>query len=546
MKLTHSIYTSSDDDKLIQEEFNKSFYSRREAKRIKKFKPTTPLKSQEENYGFFGNFSQKNAIVPERGMIFKNRSLLITYWRNLILENPKVRSASEEIFNEVLVYSEGNPVKLNLSDIELPQPRIDALYSAWDKCLSLIEFNTKGKLWFEGLYTDGLIAFECIYNENRIKNGIQEVQRIKPHFLYEGTDIKTKRKYYFINKSNQYDFCSLLNDENYTIQDLSNEKDTVIYQPEQIAYADTGKYSKDKTFPISWLAWVLKPANTLEMLERSLVLWRLTRAPEKLAFYIDVGRASNAKARAAVNKMMHEYSAKQRFDISTGRLVNEPNTIKLGDAYWFPINHEGKSTKVETIGATNYDINSIVDIEYFERQVLDAMDVPLSRVSGQGRVDSDFASGIEHGEIKFQKSIEDKQRQFGIFLLNLFKNEVLSRQLLTLNEWKYFKDKIVVTFKKNNDYALLKKLNTDLEKLNVADAFLNSELKIPVSYILGNIMGFTDTEQKNMKEEWIREQNENITTEHLIERKRMELELEREKLMRDLEKTDQNELDREE
>lgn len=278
------------------------------------------------------------------------------------------------------------------------------------------------------------------------------------------------------------------------------------YTPDQITQVTSGRYSTDKAFSISYLHKCLKVVNQVSLIEDSIVISRVTRAPEKKVFYIDTGRLPRAKAEAYIQNLMNKHRNQMSYNYDTGAVDNRKKSISLLEDFWIPRSADGKGTEIDTVGGGDALSEKIEDLEWFYHKLYRSLDVPSNRREKESPFTAVSANNldVEREEIKFFKSIIKKRKQFNRLFYDLLKKDLLSSKIFTLNDWNRINKNIKIKYKNNNDYAHSKYLANLESKMSIAETALAMAEEFQMfskDWVFRNVMDFTDDEIRIMKKE---------------------------------------------
>jgi len=488
----------------LQEEIKKTFYSNREAKiRLgdrEKYSQSTPVDVvQNDRDGIITDVSTTYSISGAVDFLIQDRNNLVKQWKAASYL-PEVDDAIQEIINDAIVFEETGdmPITLDLEDVELSDNIKEKIQEAFDKILRLIDFKNNGQELFHQWYVDGTLNLEVVYNNKSFKEGIKKILLLPPFDFFKFLNIKNGEVKYFYNNRATSELRKKL-----TITQLYTDyKPEIIYEPEQITQAVSGIYSMDKLFPISYLNKAMKVINQVSLIEDAIVIYRITRAPEKKVFYIDTGRMPKAKAEEYLKKMRDKHRQSLVYNSETGTIDNRRKTQAILEEYWLPRNSEGKGTQIDVIQGTGQNLGEIQDLDYFYNKMYRALGVPPSRRSRETRSVhiSMNQMDIERDEIKFHKFVLKLRNKFQIMFIDLLKKELLSTELITLRDWEVIKSFIKFIWNNVNDYAEKKFLQNLEDRFAIATsalAFVEQGL-LSREYIRKEILKQTDEDIKKM------------------------------------------------
>lgn len=440
-----------------------------------------------ELYGYYNIKQQKKMSALQQ------RDHLIQAYRNASLKS-KVSSSIEEIINEMLTpFDSGEIVK-----IEIDKDNGNAIgtstekdvLDAYDKFLEKIDFVNEADNLATEWYVDGSLDIECIYDNSKISEGIQATLKLSPIFLREIVDKDTKKKSYIYEKN-------LVTLNSFLKNDIKE-----VYKEEQLIHVGSGKWDADKIYQISYLRLALKAINDLAHIENSIIKYRITRASERNIWNIDVGNMPKNKAETHLANLARVISSNVKYNTDTGETSLE-NTEGITSDWMFPSRNGKQKTDVSTInGDTNF-ISKLEDLQYFRRELYEAMKIPIGRLDGDSSLDYS-AMDILREELKFTKFISRLRRKFSELFYEGIKRELIATAKMTVEEWNEAKK--FISFKWNESNQIVE--NGKLENLKIRIDTVN-ELKssgllgtvLSWDYVLKNILNMTDeeiTEQKDL------------------------------------------------
>lgn len=395
---------------------------------------------------------------------------LIKRYRSVSM-HPEVDMAIDEIVNESITTSELEaPVKLNLDNIEGLSDSVKKQFmEEFDNILDMLGFTDYGADIFKRWYIDGRMVHHLLVNESNLKAGIQEIRPIDALKIRKVKEVKKKKDNNtgasVIEKVKEFYIYQekVSNTGNYT-----NSHNAVKISPDAISYVTSGLLDESRKKVVSYLHKALKPVNQLRMMEDSLVIYRLSRAPERRIFYVDVGNLPRGKAEEYMKSIMTRYKNKIVYDASTGEIKDDRKHMSMLEDFWLPRREGGKGTEISTLpGGEN--LGQIDDIIYFQKKLYRALNVPVNRLEQEAQFSLGRSSEISRDELKFQKFIDRLRRRFSSLFLNILKKQLLLKNIITEEDWEGWKSNIVVDFVRDNHFTELK----DTEILQGRIALLN-------------------------------------------------------------------------
>ena len=376
--------------------------------------------------------------------------------------HPEVDMAIEEIVNEVIVQEhETKIVEIVLDDLEELSDKIKNIFvTEFDSVLDLLEFNQIGYEVFRRWYVDGRLYYHAIIDESQPEQGIVELRYIDPRKIRKvrtvqrkklGLDTdtgKTEKEFYIYNQKGFAKTSGTNAVPSNSIGGLKIAKDSIIH-------CTSGILSDNNDVVKSYLHKAIKPLNQLRSMEDSLVIYRISRAPERRIFYIDVGDLPKMKAEQYLRDIMVKFKNRLVYDANTGEIRDDRKFMTMLEDFWLP-RREGKGTEISTLpGGQN--LGQIEDIEYFLQKLYQALNVPISRLDNSSTPFS-FGRGseISRDEVKFAKFINKLRNKFSILFLRILERQLILKRVVTAEDWDLIKNKIKFKFAQDNYFAELK------------------------------------------------------------------------------------------
>lgn len=413
-------------------------------------------------------------------------------------EQPECDMAIEDIVNESIVSdTDAGPVDLNLDELEQPNSIKKLIKEEFDGVLKLLNFNLNGQDIFRRWYVDGRLYYHIIIDEENRKEGIQELRAVdalrirKVREVKEEVDTKTGAK-----------IVKTL-DEYYLYQDGGLQKSDVGLKinKDAVCYVPSGILDASRKRVLSPLHKALKPVNQLRMMEDALVIYRLSRAPERRIFYIDVGNLPKGKAEEYMRHIMNQYRNKLVYDAVTGEIRDDRKHMSMLEDFWLPRREGGRGTEISTLpGGEN--LSQIDDIIFFQKKLYRSLNVPVNRLEPETGFNLGRSSEITRDELKFQKFIDKIRVKFSALFFELLKTQLLLKNIITEEEWPELREGMKVNFRRDNHFSELKDseiLTERLNQLNAITPFIGTYYS--QDWVRRNVLRQTDEEIEKMNEE---------------------------------------------
>jgi len=389
-----------------------------------------------------------------------------------MMQQPEVQMAVDDIINEAINISYENSVVECVTDsIDLPDNIKKKIREEFDNVLKLLDFANYGYDIFSKWYVDGRINYHVMIDEKQPKKGIQELRYIDPRKIrkvreYEKEKIQSKnggngaffkriKNEYYIYNDKGFHNSSATNigqgyDYNNTnAQGLKIAKDSIIN-------CNSGILNENSTLVLSHLHKAHKPLNQLRIMEDAVVIYRISRAPERRIFYIDVGNLPKMKAEQYLRDMMTKHKNRLVYDASTGEVRDDRRHMSMTDDFWLPRREGGRGTEITTLpGGQN--LGELEDVEYFQKRLYKSLNVPVSRMESDTGFSLGRASEISRDEVKFSKFIKRLRARFSIIFDKALEKQLILKGVIAPEEWPAIQSNIRYDFMSDNHFEELKK-----------------------------------------------------------------------------------------
>jgi len=422
--------------------------------------------------GYFGTYLDMEAS-------YKNENDLVSRYREMAMQ-PELENAVNEIINEAIVHDDaGKSVSIILDDLQQPENIKEMIRDEFKSILRLLNFSNSGSDIFRNWYIDGRIFYQVVIDEKQPKLGIQEVVYIDPRKIKKVRTVVKKRdprtgaevnagvqEYYVYNER-------IVGGQN-MIQ--STPYNGVRIAPDAIVNVNSGVLDPKRMMVLSHLHKAIKPLNQLRMVEDAVVIYRLSRAPERRVFYIDVGNMPKIKSDQYLRDMMNKFRNKVVYDSSTGEVKDDRKFMSMMEDFWIPRRGEGKSTEITTLPA-GQNLGELSDVQYFEKKLFKSLNVPISRLDTQTGFSLGRTTEITRDELKFDKFIQRLRDKFSTLFDELLKRQLALKGICSLEEWEILKEYIHFDFLKDNNFTELKEaelLTSRLQLLQQIDPYVGT------------------------------------------------------------------------
>ena len=409
--------------------------------------------------GYFGQYLDMEVTA-------KNDFDLIRRYRE-IAQHPECDMAVEDIINEVIVSNERDAaVSLSLDKLAVSENIKDKIRTEFDEVLRLLNFEEKGHDIFKRWYVDGRIYFHKVIDPNSPRKGLTELRYIDPRKMRKVREIKKSRdlKGKGIEVVEQTAEWFVYNERG--IQ-AGNDNAGVKIAADSITFVTSGVVDQTRNMVMGHLHKAIKPTNQLRMIEDAVVIYRIVRAPERRIFYVDVGNLPKIKAEAYLRDVMARYRNKLVYDASTGEIRDDRKHMSMLEDFWLPRREGAKGTEVQTLaGGTN--LGEISDVQYFQKKLYKALNVPISRMESEAGFNLGKAAEITRDELKFTKFVQRLRKRFTLVFSDILKTQLVLKGVITIEDWQIIRPHIQYDYLKDGYFAELKEAEILRERLSLA------------------------------------------------------------------------------
>ena len=421
---------------------------------------------------------------------------LIRRYRDIAMQ-PECDSAIEDIINEGIVANEKDAaVAIELDRLMYPKKIKDRIREEFETVLELLNFDTKGHDIFRRWYVDGRLYYHKVIDQKNPRKGVQELRYIEPKKIRKVKEIKKGVKagtsVELVTKVEEY---FLYNDKGLK----TGTTEGIKIAPDSITYVPSGVIDQNKGHVLSYLHKAIKPVNQLRMIEDALVIYRISRAPERRIFYIDVGNLPKQKAEQYLKDVMNRYRNKLVYDASTGEIRDDRNHMSMLEDFWLPRREGGRGTEITTLpGGSN--LGEIDDIQYFKKKLFQSLNVPISRLEAEGGFSLGRSTEITRDELKFTKFVQRLRKKFTPLFTDILKTQLILKGVLTLEDWKKIHQHIQFDFLQDGHFAELKRaelLNDRISTLGSIESYIGTFFS--KEWVQKNVLNLTDHEIENMQ-----------------------------------------------
>jgi hypothetical protein len=435
---------------------------------------------------------------------------LITKYREASLQ-PECDAAISDIVDGAIAAGDvSSPVELLMHDLDQPDKVKKQIIKEFNAVLKLYRFNHRAADYFRNWYIDGKLFFNVIIDESNPQRGIIELRPIesthisKVKEIEKVSDPKTKIEY------------ERLKDEYYVyspnINTTQEQTEGVKFATDAVIQVNSGLFDASKTRTISYLHKSLKLVNQLRYMEDSLVVYRVSRAPERRIFYIDVGNLPKGKAEEYVQQVVSRYRNKMVYDATTGEVADDRKHMSMLEDFYLPRREGGRGTEITTLGGGE-NLGQIEDVQFFQKKLFRALNVPLARLEQESAFSVGRASEISREEVKFQKFVDRLRKKFSRMIIDPLRIQLILKGVITESDWPEIEESINIDFLEDNYFSELKEFEILRERLEMAQQMEDLVGKyVSDKYVRQVILKQSDEDimrlDKEMEEEGSNEEDE--------------------------------------
>ena len=427
-------------------------------------------------------------------------------------EAPECDQAIEDIVNESITADEtDSSVKLDLDMVDLSKSIKNKISTEFDEVLRLLEWKHRAHDIFRRWYVDGRLFYHKMIDEKQTRKGITELRYIDPKFIKKvrlvekdkGSDLKSDgidlikrvQEFYIYNEAGVYPGLTGVGGPG-----VKNSQGLKV-SPDSIAYATSGIFNPTTKQVYGYLHKAIKPVNQLRMMEDATVIYRISRAPERRIFYIDVGNLPKPKAEAYLKDVMSRYRNKVVYDGNTGEVKDDRNQMSMLEDFWLPRREGGRGTEITTLpGGQN--LGEMDDVRYFQEKLYKSLNIPISRLQSDSGFNMGRSAEITRDEIKFTKFIQRLRKRFSILFQDILKTQCILKGIITPEDWDSIKESIIYDFNDDNHFFELKDaelLEARINQLNSITEYVGTYYSI--EWVRRNVLKQTQADMEKIDKE---------------------------------------------
>ena len=439
----------------------------------------------------------------------KNEVELISRYREMAMQ-PEIESAIDDIVNEAICQDDdGKTIAIVLDNLKQPDKIKESIKKEFQTVLRLFNYNQMAQDIFRRYYIDGRMYYHIIIDRENPTEGIKELRYIDPRKLRKVREMKRKKDERtgvdIVDTVNEY---YIYNDKVVTGTSSNFGPVGVRITTDSVISVVSGLMDSRRAAVLSYLHKAIKPLNQLRMIEDAIVIYRISRAPERRIFYIDVGNLPKLKAEQYLRDIMVKYKNKVVYDANTGEVRDDRKYLSMMEDYWLPRREGGKGTEITTLpGGQN--LGELEDIKYFQRKLYGALSVPISRLEPDQGFSLGRSAEVTRDELKFSKFVERMRIKFSEVFDQTLRVQCVLKGICTEEEWNEFKEQIHYDFIKDNNFSELKEaelITNRLQLLSSVDAYTGTYFS--QAWIQRNVLRLSDDDIAEMQKEIKKEKRE--------------------------------------
>ena len=481
-----------------------------------------PKEEQQKQPTFAPETTDDGAVVVAAGGAYgtyidlqgaaRTEAELVTKYREMSM-HPEVEKAIDDVVNEAIVIEPNKKiVQLNLDDTKLSANIKKLITQEFDNVLNLLSFEKSGFDIFRRWYVDGRMYYHIVIDVTKPDEGIKELRYIDPRKLRKIREVKRKRnkgnetvttekvqEYFIYNEKGFQNKAGEVGTAT-TVQGLKISLDSIVH-------VTSGVLDPNNTLVLSNLHKAIKPLNQLRALEDATVIYRISRAPERRIFYIDVGNLPKMKAEQYLRDMMIRHKNKVVYDASTGEIRDDRKFTTMLEDYWFPRRDGSRGTEITTLPA-GQNLGQMEDVEYFQKKLYESLNVPVSRLQSDGTFNFSQDAEVSRDELKFARFIDRVRTRFNHLFLEALQKQLILKNVMTMEDWEQIESFVKFDYAQDNYYEQQKQtivLRDRMSTLQLVDPYVGRYFSN--EWIRKNVLFQSQEEMEEMDEQIVAEQS---------------------------------------
>lgn len=473
-----------------------------------------------ENVSFTPKETDDGAVVVAAGGSYgtyvdldgtvRTESELVTKYREMTL-HAEIDMAIDEIVNESIIVEKNKDIVTIILD-DLPEVNAaikNAITLEFKEALRLLEFSTHAYHIFRRWYVDGRLYYHAITDEKNMQIGIKELRYIDPRKIRKVREVAKKRLVDAgdVNLTKTVQEYYLYNDRGFNVgnKTITSPNSGLKIGVDAIVHVTSGLTDTNGTMVLSYMHKAIKPLNQLRSLEDATVIYRLSRAPERRIFYIDVGNLPKMKAEQYLRDMMVKYKNRLIYDATTGEVRDDRKFLTMLEDFWLPRREGGKGTQIETLpGGQN--LGEIADVEYFQKKLYNSLNIPTNRLDNSDNIFTSRSTEITRDELKFSKFISRLRQNFNQLFIKILEKQLILKGIITYDDWVYMAPKIQFDYAMDNYFSEIKEsemINGRINTLNMVAPYIGKYYSN--EWVMKNVLRMSEEDITEMFQQIVQE-----------------------------------------
>lgn len=441
--------------------------------------------------GYYGTYLDLEGVA-------NNEAELIKRYRDISLM-ADVDTAIQDIIDDAIAnLDDEDPVTLDTDRLKVSDAVKKQIQDEFENIVELLDFKNRSQDYFRRWYIDGRLYFHKVIDTENPRKGIRDIRYIDPRKITKVKEVhkeKNEQGVQFIKSVEEFFIFNEKGLSQKAAQYKAPANDNALkITKDAITYVPSGLVDQDKNIALSYLHKAIRPANQLRMMENAVVIYRITRAPERRIFYVDVGNLPTNKAEQYLKDIMDRYRNKLVYDANTGEVRDDKKFMSMLEDFWLPRREGSNGTSIDTLPA-GQNLGQIEDVEYFQKKLYQSLNVPVSRLQQQAGLNFGRSAEINRDELKFTKFVARLRRKFGVMFDDLLKTQLLLKNIITEEDWTDIKDDLLYRFAQDAYYTESKNqeiLRSRVEVLNGMASYIGTLFS--KSYVQREVLMLTDEE----------------------------------------------------
>ena len=453
--------------------------------------------------GYYGTYLDLEGVA-------NNEAELIKRYRDISLM-ADVDTAIQDIIDDAIAnLDDEDPVTLDTDRLKVSDAVKKQIQDEFENIVELLDFKNRSQDYFRRWYIDGRLYFHKVIDTENPRKGIRDIRYIDPRKITKVKEVhkeKNEQGVQFIKSVEEFFIFNEKGLSQKAAQYKAPANDNALkITKDAITYVPSGLVDQDKNIALSYLHKAIRPANQLRMMENAVVIYRITRAPERRIFYVDVGNLPTNKAEQYLKDIMDRYRNKLVYDASTGEVRDDKKFMSMLEDFWLPRREGSSGTSIDTLPA-GQNLGQIEDVVYFQKKLYQSLNVPVSRLEQQAGLNFGRSAEINRDELKFTKFVSRLRRKFGVMFDDLLKTQLLLKKIITEEDWTDIKDDLLYRFAQDAYYTESKNqeiLRSRVEVLNGMASYIGTLFS--KSYVQREVLMLTDEEISQIESDLALEQ----------------------------------------